>query len=329
MTPRGLLLSVRRILLAVAAILTLLCAMGAWIVRGPFVGSVEVRGVDAAVSPERLRSTVETLSNRFRTRWITHPETLAAAADWIGERMRAAGLEVTDHPFDLREGTFRNVIGVRPGIDPSAPILVLGAHYDAYGELPGADDNASGVAGLLELAATLEAPPPRTVHFVAFVNEEPPFFGGDDMGSFRYAQFLAERGVDVGLMVSIEMIGCFRDDAGSQRYPLRAFRLIYPDRGDFLAVVGDLESTSALREVKRALLSTGSLPIRSFRGPTWIPGVDWSDHMSFRRLGVRAAMVTDTAFLRNPRYHTRHDTAETLDYERMAAAVRALHGLLR
>jgi Peptidase family M28 len=326
---RALWLSLLRIALGVAAIVVLTGAAGAWIIRGPFVGRVEVRPVDAAVSVERLRSTVETLAGRFRTRWITHPETLESAADWIAERMRSAGLEVAFQSFDLREGQFRNVVGVRQGVDASAPLLVVGAHYDAYGEMPGADDNASGVAGLLELATTLEADVPRTVHFVAFVNEEPPFFGGDDMGSMRYARALAERGTDVGLMISLEMIGCYSDAPGSQRYPLRAFRLVYPDRGNFLAVVGDLGSTAAIREVKRALLATDALPIYSFRGPRWIPGVDWSDHSSFRRFGFRAVMVTDTAFLRNPRYHTRHDTPDTLDYVRMAAAVRALHGVLR
>ena len=329
MNYAAILRSARRITIAVLAIVVAAGLAGAWIVRGPFSGRVAVRPVEASVSPERLRSTVETLAGQFRTRWITHPETLEAAADWIAEQMRSAGLEVEYQEFNLREGVFRNVVGVRPGVDRSAPILVLGAHYDAYGELPGADDNASGVAGLLELARTLDAPPPRTVHFVAFVNEEPPFFGGDDMGSVRYARKLVELGTDVGLMISIEMIGCFDDAPGSQRYPFRALRWLYPDRGNFLAVVGDLGSTSAIREVKRALLSTGAVPIRSFRGPTWLPGVDWSDHSSFRRAGFRAVMVTDTAFLRNPRYHTRGDTPDTLDYERMAAVVRALHGVLR
>ncbi len=329
MTLRALLRSFLRASFVALGIVGASGLLGAWVVRGPLLPSIEARPVEAKVSPDRLRETVETLSGRFRTRWVTHPETLDAAASWIAERMRTAGLEVSDHPFEVMEGTFRNVVGVRAGTDASAPVLVVGAHYDAYGELPGADDNASGVAGLLELAATLVAVPRRTVYFVAFVNEEPPFFGGDDMGSYRYARFLVESGIEVDLMVSLEMIGCFSDAPGSQHFPLAALRLLYPDRGDFLAVIGDLGSGAAIRQVKRALHSTGAIPVYSFRGPKWIPGVDWSDHLSFRRAGFRAVMVTDTAFLRNPRYHTRHDTPDTLNYAQMAQVVRALHGLVR
>jgi len=311
-------------------ILILLGGFAAGVVRGPIVVRVENSPVSVAVSPERLRASVETLSNRFRTRWITHLETLDATASWIEDRMREAGLEVSDQQFEIMEGTVRNVVGVLRAKDPDAPHLVVGAHYDAYGELPGADDNASGIAGLLELARTVSAQPLRhTIHFVAFVNEEPPFFGSDEMGSYRYAQMLAEEDVEVDLMVSLEMIGCFSDEPGSQKFPMPALHMLYPDRGNFIAVIGDLTAGGAIKRVKRAMLETGAIPVYSFRAPTWVPGVDWSDHTSFRRLGFPAVMVTDTAFLRNPRYHTRHDTADTLDYERMADVVRALHGVLR
>ena len=328
--PRALVRSVIRGVLAAAVLVGCGAVVAAWIARGPLVQRIDLDREKVAVSALRLRDTVDALSERFRTRWITHPEVLGETADWIAERMRQAGLTVTEQAFTLREGTFRNVIGVRESADPEAPLLVLGAHYDAYGEMPGADDNASGIAGLLELVETLPgAPLRRTIHFVAFVNEEPPFFGGEDMGSLRYAQKLAEERRAVDLMVSLEMIGCFSDEPGSQRFPLGALRSIYPDRGNFIAVIGDLMSGDAIRAVKRSMLEVASIPVYSFRGPSWIAGVDGSDHRSFRSHGFPAVMVTDTAFLRNPNYHTRHDTADTLDYERMARVVQALHGVIR
>ena len=295
-----------RIVAAVAVILLVFGLAVAWVARGPLVGTPDVRPVDADVSPAALRTTVETLTTWFRNRWITHPETLAATATWIADDLRASGLDVSEQTYDLMEGTMQNVVAIRRGTNPDAPVIVIGAHYDAYGELPGADDNASGVAALLELARTLPREPgSRTLHLVAFVNEEPPLFGGDDMGSYRYARHLADSGVQVELMVSLEMLGCFRDEPGSQRFPSSALGWLYPGRGNFIAVIGDLRSGRAIARVKRAMLETGAIPVYSFRGPSWVPGVDWSDHSSFRRLGFPAVMVTDTAFLRNPRYHTR------------------------
>jgi Zn-dependent M28 family amino/carboxypeptidase len=129
-------------------------------------------------------------------------------------------------------------------------------------------------------------------------------------------------------MISLEMVGRYSDEPGSQQFPLPGLGLLYPDRGHFIAVIGDLGSGAPIRRVKRALLASGELPVHSFRAPSAIAGVSWSDHYSFRRLGMPAVMVTDTAFMRNEDYHTQDDTPDKLDYERMAALVRALHGLL-
>jgi hypothetical protein len=319
-----------RVLLLLVIVLVLLAAGAAYLVRGPFASGVEERPVNAPVSEERIRETVDVLCNRFFPRNYRHPEILDQAAEWIAQRFRDAGLPVSFQEYTLAEGTYRNVVARREGSDPAAGVTVLGAHYDAYSDLPGADDNASAVAALLELAATLPVQvPERTLYLVAFCTEEPPFFGSEDMGSFRFARKLRDDGIEVDLMVSIEMVGYFTDEPGSQRFPLPGLGLLYPNRGDFLAVVGDLTSGQAIRTVKTRMRSAGEIPVYSFRGPAAVPGIDWSDHWGFRRLGMPAVMVTDTAFMRNPNYHTDGDTPDTLDYPRMVKVVRSLHGIVR
>jgi Zn-dependent M28 family amino/carboxypeptidase len=174
-------------------------------------------------------------------------------------------------------------------------VLVIGAHYDSVADSPGANDNASGVAVILELArlnATLA--PPVTVRFVAFVNEEPPYFMTAEMGSWRYAADAAARGDNIVAMISLETIGYYSDEAGSQRYPF-PFGLVFPNRGNFLAMVSNVRSVGALRRAAKAFRSATCLPLIASPAPSAIPGVAWSDHWSFWKHGYRALMLTDTA----------------------------------
>lgn len=199
-------------------------------------------------------------------------------------------------------------------------MLVIGAHYDAFGdtgELPGADDNASGTAGLLELARLrgshrLNQP----VTLVAFANEEPPFFGSDEMGSAVHAASIATTGRAVSGMISLEMIGFFSSD---QSWPNALFSVIYPDEGNFIGVVGGWSDRHLTKAVKRAIAGSGGIRVLSFSGPRETS--DASDHRNYWRHGWSAVMVTDTAYLRNPNYHTHTDTAESLDYRRMALVI--------
>jgi len=313
---------------ACAAALLLLAA--AWILRGPIIISGSPSAAAGMVSEDLLRSSVRTLCSDLAPRDYLSPSNLDRAADWIARRFRAAGLSVSEHAFPFGKYTYRNVLATREGADPRRGLVIIGAHYDTCGPHPGADDNASGVAVLLELVRTL--PPERpacTQVFAAFVNEEPPFFGGDDMGSAHYARALQRDHARVELMVALDLVGYFSDEPGSQAFPLPGLRLLYPGRGDFIAVVGDLGAGRWIRAVKKGMRSAGSIPVYSFRGPSSVPGIDWSDHLSFRKLGMPGVLVTDTAFLRNPNYHSPHDTPDTLDYGRMAGVVRALHGVLR
>lgn len=215
------------------------------------------------------------------------------------------------------------------GTAEDASIIVVGAHYDSVPGTPGADDNASGVATLIELARALRAlRPVQTLRLVAFVNEEPPFFHFGEMGSGIYARAARLRGDAIRIMFSLEMLGCYEDRRGSQRYP-PLLRHFYPDRGNFIAFVSNLRSHAALREAVRAFKASSDFPVESLASPSFVPGVSWSDQLSFWREGYRALMVTDTAFHRNPRYHGPDDTTDTLDYGRMAQVGMGLADCLR
>jgi len=201
--------------------------------------------------------------------------------------------------------------------------ILVGAHYDTVPGSPGADDNASGVAVLIELAA-MKLP----VRFVAFANEEPPYFYGHEMGSWAWAKRARERGETVRAMYSLEMLGYYRDAPGSQSYP-PPLGLFYPDRADFIAFVGDLGARTLVRQSISLFRKHAQFPSEGVAAPAFIPGVTWSDHWSFRQHGFPAMMITDTAFNRYPHYHLPSDTPDKLDYERMARVTLGLASMLK
>lgn len=280
---------------------------------------------DVRVEPARLRDHVVWLSSAPRSH--QHVERLDVIARRLAASFRAAGARVEEQTFvpDGETHTYRNVVA-RFGPD-TGDVIVVGAHYDAHGTHPGADDDASGVAALLELAPLLAtAPLARSVELVAYTLEEPPYFGTRDMGSAHHAAIRGREGVVVTAMLSLEMLGYYADSPGTQRYPHVLLGALYPRRGDFLAVVGRFSDSALVREVKRGMLASSDLPVWSLCGPRTLPGVDWSDHRSYWDAGVPAVMITDTSFFRNDRYHTARDTPDSLDYERLAKAVVAVRG---
>ncbi|NIM00541.1 MAG: M28 family peptidase [Acidobacteria bacterium] len=318
-----------KILFGVLVVLSFLGALLGILVTGPVVVPQRKLELDVNPSAARLQADVERLCSDFGTRSYRQPQDLLAASDWIRAELEAAGLRVELQDYELDDGVFRNVIGFRPGATPDAPAVVIGAHYDAYGGFPGADDNASGVAVLLELARTLPDATPRFgQYFVAFSTEEPPFFGTEDMGSYRFAGKLAADGVDVDLMIALDMVGFFSDDPGSQTVPLSVLGLLYPREGNFVAVTADLANGVAIRRVKQGIKAMREIEVHSFRAPGGYAGVDQSDHLSFWRHGFPAVLVTDTSFHRNPHYHRAEDTPDTLDYDAMVRVTRSLHGVL-
>jgi Zn-dependent M28 family amino/carboxypeptidase len=304
----------------VGALLLLAVAGAMWLTQ-PVLSS----GVRAAGGPEpdrtRLERRVRHLVEGFHPRDGGHPENMRRAAAWIADELRATGAAVSEQEFPADGARYLNVIAA---FGPAtADVVAVGAHYDVAGEMPGADDNASGVSSLLELADLLPgANLSRRVELVAFANEEAPYFATPGMGSEVYARSLVENARRVRAMICLEMLGCFSDEPGSQQLPLGPLlKLLYPTRGNFIAVVGSAGGADIVRRVKRSMREASDLPVSSINAPAFVHGVDLSDHSSFWRRGLPAVMITDTAFYRNPRYHTEHDTPDTLDYSRMAGVV--------
>jgi Zn-dependent M28 family amino/carboxypeptidase len=306
----------------VGALALLLVAAGSlWMTQPVF--RIPERLDAPAADPTRLEQSVHALVDRFHPRDFGHPVNLSLVARYLADRFRRTGAAVSVQTFGAAGATYSNVVAA---FGPETrDVVVVGAHYDVAGELPGADDNASGVAGLLELADLLaDADLLRRVEVVAYALEEMPFFSTGQMGSAVHARSLRSAGRRVRAMLCLEMIGCFSDEPGGQRFPFSALRLFYPGRGNFIAVVGNLGGVAIVRRVKRSMRAAGDLPVRSINAPALVPGIDLSDHVNFWRQGDPAVMITDTAFYRNPRYHTDGDRPETLDYGRMAGVVDGL-----
>lgn len=278
-----------------------------------------------------LEAAVRKLSEEIGTRSHSEVDKLDRAADWIEERLGSSGCRVRRQEFGFGGNAYYNIEGEVGGDAEGGPVFVIGAHYDTVEGTPGADDNASGVAVMLELARLAASRPyPRvTARFVAFSLEEPPVFRSSRMGSMVYARSLREEGATLLGMVSLEMLGYYDQARGAQFYPLPVFRWFYPRTADFIGFVGNFASMDLVARARRAFRAHSGLPVQSFSGPSFIPGVDFSDHRSFWKEGFKAFMITDTAFYRNPNYHGLGDTAGTLDFGRMAELARGLDKALR
>jgi hypothetical protein len=263
---------------------------------------------------KKLRRHVEALAASERNTDLETP------ARYIEAALARQGYQPQSQYFESGGRRVRN-------IEAGSGSIVVGAHYDTVPGSPGADDNASGVAVMIELAAIMKNAT-LPVRFIAFANEEMPYFLGPEMGSYVSARQARERGERIQAMFSLEMLGYYRDEPGSQHYPF-PLGLFYPDRADFIAFVGDLGARGLVRESISAFRKHTPFPSQGVAAPGFIPGVTWSDHWSFRRHGFPAVMITDTAFNRYPHYHLPGDTPEKLDYERMARVTLGLAAMLK
>lgn len=288
--------------------------------RARFLLSLDMEDIKA-----NLVSDVKVLSEDIGARSWRDRENMDRAAEFIEEKLRAFGLDVLRQGFSYEGGTYYNISAEVRGKGPD--VLVVGAHYDTVEGTPGADDNSSGVAALLELARlTSKSTPPQTLRFAAFALEEAPVFRTSRMGSAVYARSLAEEGIGVEGMIALESIGYYCLEDGCQYYPLSFLKLKYPKRGDFIAFVGNVSSKPFALKLKSAFKAHTVLPVESLNTISAVPGIDFSDHRSFWKQGFDAFMVTDTAFYRNPHYHGPGDTPDTLDYDRMSEVVKGLLG---
>ncbi len=287
-------------------------------------GPVPSLSTEEQLIHDNLKRHVAELAGRIGERNVWHPGALAAAAGYIRKTLEDAGYTVSVQPFASRGQTVNNLEAVLPGHAAADEIIVAGAHYDSIAGTPGANDNASGVAALLEIARLLAGTElPRSVRFVAFANEEPPFFYGDEMGSNVYAARSRQRGEQIKAMLALETIGYYTDQPASQQYPF-PFRFFYPDTGNFIGFVGNLPSRRLVREAIGAFRATTAFPSEGVAAPGWIMGVHWSDHWAFWQAGYPAIMVTDTALFRYPHYHLSTDTPEKLDYTGLARVTAGL-----
>lgn len=286
---------------------------------------------DASVSASDLRAHVERLVNTPQPRNHINIESLNAAAEYISDQFSRLDCELEIQEFDVQEEVYKNISCIfRPtNSQINSKRIVVGAHYDVCEEQPGADDNASGVAGLLELAKLLHArKPTQEIELVAYTLEEPPYFRTNKMGSYIHAKSLQENNVQVAYMISLEMIGYFSDEENSQHFPIGFLGYIYPTKGNFIALIAPLKQTKLIRHIKSGFKANSNLPVYSMNAPAFIQGMDFSDHMNYTNLGFPALMVTDTSFLRNANYHEPTDTIDTLDFDKMKMVVEGVYGSL-
>ena len=314
------------------AVIPLVILAGAWFVTGmpgsSWSGPLPPLTDKEQLIHDNLKRHVKQLAGRIGERNVWRPEAMAAADGYIRKTLEAAGYTVNSQSFTSRGLTVNNLEAVLPGHAAADEIIVVGAHYDSVAGSPGADDNASGVAALLELARLLAGTSlPRTVRFVAFANEEAPFFYGDEMGSNRYAARAQAQGERIEAMLSLETLGYYTDQPASQRYPF-PFSLFYPDTGNFIGFVGDLASRGLVRRAVGAFRAATAFPSEGVAAPSGIEGVHWSDHWSFWQAGYPAIMVTDTAPFRYPHYHAATDTPEQLDYAGLARVTGGLAAVI-
>ena len=278
----------------------------------------------------RLKGHVDVLAGLIGPRHLGKPSTMEAAVAYIQRQLAAGGENVGRQTYKAFGAETCNLIVERRGTGRAAEIVVVGAHYDTVPETPGADDNASAVAMLLEVARlTAGVRMRRTVRFVAFSCEEPPHFYTDTMGSDQYARACRKAGENVVGMLCLEMVGFFSDAPESQQIPPgipRFLRRAFPARGNFLTAVGNLKSVRLLWAFRRGFKKRSALPLYTVALPERIHEIRLSDNGSFWDFGYPALMITDTSFLRNPHYHLASDKPETLDYGRMAQGTLGVAG---
>jgi Zn-dependent M28 family amino/carboxypeptidase len=316
---------VRIAVIILAIVLFVVLSLFGWRLKSKMDMTASSINPDLAIN---LKKHVQMLSDEIGDRNIDKYANLLKAQEYIRGFLSKLPLDVELQKYAVTKIDVNNIIATKKGSSESDEILIVGAHYDSC-YTPGADDNASGVAGLLEIAKTLSnEPTQRTIKFIAFVNEEPPFFKTEEMGSMIYARDAKKRGEKIRLAVILEMLGYYNDKPFSQKYPpfLGPF---YPNKGNFIAVVGNFSSRHFVKSFINDFRALTSFPIVSLSIAGIIPGADLSDHWAFWKTGYPAIMVTDTAFFRNWNYHRHTDKYDTLDYEKMAHVVAGTTASLR
>lgn len=321
---------VLKIAIALALVVAALAAYGLWVPGRSFSGPQPAPTAEERALADRLAGHIAAIASEPHN--TQHPAALERSAVAVETAFREMGFEPQVQRYEADGTTVRNIwVTIEPDAGAKdVTTIVVGGHYDSAGDAPGANDNASGTAATLELARLLKSHrPSRTrIHLVAFTNEEAPFWGSADHGAARFADLLISRGETVRGMLSLETLGWFSDVAGSQKYP-KPFNWIYPDVGNFVAVVGMPGSRSWLHEVLAPFRRHAHVPTIGGIAPSFIPGIAWSDHAPFSDRGIPALMLTDTAPFRYPHYHRATDTPDKVDVATLARITTALEKTLK
>jgi len=276
-----------------------------------------------------LRADLKILAGDIGERHVFEGHHLRQAADFLAARLAQAGYDPTRHGYEAVGERVDNLQAEHRGALRPEEIVVVGAHYDSVSECAGANDNGSGVVATLALAREFaHRHSARTLRFVLFANEEPPFFWTEQQGSLVYARACRRRDERIVGMLCLESMGCFSTRRGSQHYPTGVLKAFYPDRGDFIGFIGNLASRHLVRRAVGTFRGAARFPSEGMVGTALIPGVGWSDHWSFWQAGYPAVMVTDTAPFRYPHYHTAHDTIDQIDYDSLARVVAGLRAVV-
>lgn len=312
-------------------IVTVICLFAALYIWGILYSrETPLVSLPAIADTNRIRNDLYFLTKQCRYRNFMHPDHLDKAAGYIRTEFEKLTNSVwyqefsIDSSYNFQHTGYKNVVcSFGP---PDAERIIIGAHYDACMDKEGADDNASGVCGLLELARLLQKEKLRCrIDLVAYTNEEPPFFGSNDMGSYVHAKSLHDSSVQVKGMICLEMIGYYNDAPGSQDYPVFFLNWFYGNKGNFITVTKKSFGGAFAKFISKRMKKSQVIPTKSFTGPSWIGGIDLSDHRNYWKFGYSAVMITNTAFFRNKNYHTEEDVAEKLDVKKMGLVVDELY----
>ncbi len=286
--------------------------------------SFAAEGADTTLIKSHL--TAITKTKGFRNH--NNTDLLNATAAYIQNQLSKYSTNVTIQEYTVKGKGYKNVLCSFGPAD--AKRIIIGAHYDVCGDQQGADDNASGITGLLELARMLKDKPlTYRIDLVAYTLEEPPYFEEVEMGSYVHAKSLADNHTDVYGMVSLEMIGYFKDAKHTQSYPIKPLKLLYGSRGNYITLVRKPGSGKFAARFARAFKRSDEIRTVKFTAPAYLPGIDFSDHRSYWHFHFSALMITDTAFLRNKSYHEATDVMEALDIPRMAAVIDGVYTALQ
>ncbi len=290
-----------------------------------FFSTVGIQPKDS-VLPERLKKHVVKLSDEIGDRSVFNYDNLQKAAGYLEKEFLLYGYSLEFQKYTVNNRETRNIIARKTGIKFPNEVIIIGAHYDSCFN-PGADDNASGIAGLLEVARmAANQDVDRTIEFVAFVNEEPPFFKTEEMGSRIYAKRARVENKNIKAVIVFDLIGFYSNKPFSQRYPV-ILGLFFPNKGNFIGAFGNFKSRYLVSEITKIFRRNSSFPIASI-ALGFIPGIDFSDHWSFWKEGYPAVMISDTAFLRHRNYHKNTDTWEKLNYKDMACVIEGIYEVL-